>query len=72
MKIGQILKYKHNGQHDKCKLVVLHDHGKNERVLFNVDYGVMVGPVHALYADLTSDVASKEDILKYNKMLKID
>jgi hypothetical protein len=32
MKVGSVFKYRHNGQHHDCELVILHDEKLNRRI----------------------------------------
>ncbi len=69
IKIGQILLRKFNGCHGDSRLVVLHDHKTEQRVLCDLDHGVVVGPVHALYARVTTDRLTKTQVQEVSTVL---
>lgn len=64
MIVGTLLKYRHNGEHDDSTLVVLYDKNRNQRFLYNMDYGMRVGGWIALYAKPTGLVLTKNEIEK--------
>ncbi|MCP5012374.1 MAG: hypothetical protein GY942_20540 [Aestuariibacter sp.] len=69
IKIGQILLRKFNGCHSDSRLVVLYDRKTEQRVLCDLDHGVVVGPVHALYARVTTDSLTKAQVKEVSNVL---
>lgn len=62
IQIGSIFKYRHNGQHEDCKLVILHDEKLNRRILYNMTYKTRIGDSHLFYAEFTGERLTKKEI----------
>lgn len=63
IKIGSLFKYKHNGKHENCTIVILYNKEQKKRYLYNLDYKVPIGDHHLLYAEFLDRKLSRNEIL---------
>lgn len=62
MRLGSLFKYRHNGKHDDCTLIILPDRKNKSRIVYNMDYKVIVGDKHILFATYTGEVMPRTEI----------